>query len=223
MGTLAYFFLLLGTGCYLMLSLRFLPLKNLPAALRRVFLPESWKGTEGKGVSSFSSLTTELAATIGTGNIVGVATAMVLGGPGALFWMLLSGIIGLSTKLVESTLCVRYRVKNQKGGTGRRSDVCTAKCIPTENSRQDPRHAVCNICCACFLRHGKYDTGKFYCGGTFGDVSGKTDSHGNCVKSAYDSGDSGRDRNHCEGDGISGALYGSVLSVWNGNGDLYPF
>ena len=47
------------------------------------------------------------------------------------------------------------------------------------------------------LRHGKYDTGKFYCGGTFGDVSGKTDSHGNCVKSAYDSGDSGRDRNHC--------------------------
>lgn len=98
-----------------MLSLRFLPLKNLPAALRRVFLPESRKGTEGRGVSSFSSLTTELAATIGTGNIVGVATAMVLGGPGALFWMLLSGIIGLSTKLVESTLCVRYRVKNQKG------------------------------------------------------------------------------------------------------------
>ena len=108
-------FLLLGTGCYLMLSLRFLPLKNLPAALRRAFLPESRKGTEGRGVSSFSSLTTELAATIGTGNIVGVATAMVLGGPGALFWMLLSGIIGLSTKLVESTLCVRYRVKNQKG------------------------------------------------------------------------------------------------------------
>lgn len=94
-------FLLLGTGCYLMLSLRFLPLKNLPAALRRVFLPESRKGTEGRGVSSFSSLTTELAATIGTGNIVGVATAMVLGGPGALFWMLLSGIIGLSTKLVD--------------------------------------------------------------------------------------------------------------------------
>ena len=108
-------FLLLGTGCYLMLSLRFLPLKNLPAALRRVFLPESRKGTEGRGVSSFSSLTTELAATIGTGNIVGVATAMVLGGPGALFWMLLSGIIGLSTKLVESTLCVRYRVQNSKG------------------------------------------------------------------------------------------------------------
>ncbi len=108
-------FLLLGTGCYLMISLRFLPLRNLSAALRLVFHPESRKEAEGKGVSSFSSLTTELAATIGTGNIVGVATAMVLGGPGALFWMLLSGIIGLSTKLVESTLCVRYRVRNQKG------------------------------------------------------------------------------------------------------------
>ena len=108
-------FLLLGTGCYLMISLRFLPLKNLSAALRLVFRPESRKGTGGRGVSSFSSLTTELAATIGTGNIVGVATAMVLGGPGALFWMLVSGIIGLSTKLVESTLCVRYRVRNQKG------------------------------------------------------------------------------------------------------------
>lgn len=107
-------FLLLGTGCYLMIRLRFLPLKNLSAALKLVFRPESRKGA-GEGVSSFSSLTTELAATIGTGNIVGVATAMVLGGPGALFWMLVSGIIGLSTKLVESTLCVRYRVRNPKG------------------------------------------------------------------------------------------------------------
>lgn len=107
-------FLLLGCGCYLMISLRFLPLRNLLAALGLVFHSKSWKGTDGEGVSSFSALTTELAATIGTGNIVGVATAMVLGGPGALFWMLLSGIIGLSTKLVESTLCVRYRVRDHK-------------------------------------------------------------------------------------------------------------
>lgn len=108
-------FLLLGCGCYLMISLRFLPLRNLLAALGLVFHSKSQKGTDGEGVSSFSALTTELAATIGTGNIVGVATAMVLGGPGALFWMLLSGIIGLSTKLVESTLCVRYRVRDHKG------------------------------------------------------------------------------------------------------------
>ena len=108
-------FLLLGCGCYLMISLRFLPLRNLLAALGLVFHPKSRKCTDGKGVSSFSALTTELAATIGTGNIVGVATAMALGGPGALLWMLLSGIIGLSTKLVESTLCVRYRVRDHKG------------------------------------------------------------------------------------------------------------
>ena len=111
-------FLLLGTGCYLMIRLRFLPLVNLGAALRTVFGKESRKQqfpSEKAGVSSFAALTTELAATIGTGNIVGVATAMVLGGPGALFWMLLSGVIGLSTKLVESTLCVRYRIRNDRG------------------------------------------------------------------------------------------------------------
>lgn len=108
-------FLLLGCGCYLMISLRFFPLRNLLAALGLVFHSKSRLGTDGEGVSPFSALTTELAATIGTGNIVGVATAMVLGGPGALFWMLLSGIIGLSTKLVESTLCVRYRVRDHKG------------------------------------------------------------------------------------------------------------
>lgn len=108
-------FLLLGCGCYLMISLRFFPLRNLLTALGLVFHSKSRIGTDGEGVSSFSALTTELAATIGTGNIVGVATAMVLGGPGALFWMLLSGIIGLSTKLVESTLCVRYRVRDHKG------------------------------------------------------------------------------------------------------------
>lgn len=108
-------FLLLGCGCYLMISLHFLPLRNLLAALGLIFHSKSRKSTDGEGVSSVSALTTELAATIGTGNIVGVATAMVLGGPGALFWMLLSGIIGLSTKLVESTLCVRYRVRDHKG------------------------------------------------------------------------------------------------------------
>lgn len=107
-------FLLLGTGCYLMIRLRFLPLRNLFPAIRLVFSPESRKTGE-RGVSAFSSLTTELAATIGTGNIVGVATAMVLGGPGALFWMMVSGLIGMATKLVESTLCVRHRVLNPLG------------------------------------------------------------------------------------------------------------
>lgn len=112
--------LLLGTGVYLMLSLRLLPLKNLKYALLcAIGKDENGKKLNGErcrdGISSFSSLTTELAATIGTGNIVGVATAMVLGGPGALFWMIVSALLGMSTKLVESMLSVKYRSRNDRG------------------------------------------------------------------------------------------------------------
>uniref|UniRef100_UPI0040565E4C alanine/glycine:cation symporter family protein n=1 Tax=Acetatifactor sp. TaxID=1872090 RepID=UPI0040565E4C len=124
---------LLGTGCYLMVRLRFLPIRRLKFALFCTVGMEDKllqkkdkihkKGKEKSkssqkktgGVSSFSSLTTELAATIGTGNIVGVATAMVLGGPGALLWMLLSSVIGMATKLAESMLAVKYRSQNAKG------------------------------------------------------------------------------------------------------------
>ena len=113
-------FLLLGCGCYLMISLFFLPLRNLLAALGLVFHPKSRKGTDGEGVSSFSALTTELAATIGTGNIVGVATAMVLGGPGALFWMWVSG----GKYAVCQISCKRSQRK-----TGGWSHVCSSKCI----------------------------------------------------------------------------------------------
>ena len=110
--------LLLGTGCYLMIKLKFLPIKNLGKALKSALGRDAASGKEkrGKGkVSSFSSLTTELAATIGTGNIVGVTTAMVLGGPGALVWMMVSAIIGMATKLVEITLAVKYRSINDRG------------------------------------------------------------------------------------------------------------
>lgn len=123
--------LLLGTGMYLMVRLHFLPLKNLKYALlctvgkeknrqtdpvKRHSFGERRKGAGhgGTGVSSFSSLTTELAATIGTGNIVGVATAMVLGGPGALLWMMVSSLLGMAVKLVESMLSVKYRSRNER-------------------------------------------------------------------------------------------------------------
>lgn len=180
--------LLLGSGCYLMLRLDMLPLKNLKFALRCAFgleeereaghrgedlqrgvsgeLPpkdsrrrisiedgrmlnepsggktfgensfgkkkrgmlSSGKSPSSQGrkaskggkvssgkVSSLASLTTELATTLGIGNIVGVATAMVLGGPGALFWMVATSIVGMATKLVESMLAVKYRGKNDRG------------------------------------------------------------------------------------------------------------
>ncbi len=113
--------LLTGTGIYLLLKLRFLPFRNLGKALRYALGGEARckaKGKSGAGggqISSFSALTTELAATIGTGNIVGVATAMLLGGPGALFWMILSSLAGMSVKLVESSLSVKYRGTNAAG------------------------------------------------------------------------------------------------------------
>lgn len=121
-------FLLLGTGIYLMVSLRFLPLKNLKFAFACALGRENQHGGGGEGrssgkrrasgqVSALSSLTTELAATMGTGNIIGVATAMTLGGPGALFWMVVTSLIGMATKLVESTLSVTYRSKNALGQT----------------------------------------------------------------------------------------------------------
>lgn len=106
-------FLLLGTGIYLTIRMKFLPFKNLKYALLcTIGREESMKTREN--ISSFSALTTELAATIGTGNIVGVATAMVLGGPGALLWMMLSSLVGMATKLAESTLAVKYRSVNDR-------------------------------------------------------------------------------------------------------------
>ena len=86
--------LIIGTGIFLMIRLHFLPIRNFFYALT---LTIGGERSSAGAISPLSSLTTELAATIGTGNIVGVATAMILGGPGALVWMLLSSLIGLST------------------------------------------------------------------------------------------------------------------------------
>src|SRR5439155_26104821 len=74
------------------------------------------RSSEGQGdVSQFGALTTALAATIGTGNIVGVATAIAAGGPGAVFWMWLTGVFGIATKYSEAVLSVKYRVKTERG------------------------------------------------------------------------------------------------------------
>ena len=110
-------FTMLGTGTFLMVRLRFLPVRRLKFALRCALglEPEREKRKSHTGVSPFASLTTELAATIGTGNIVGVATAMVMGGPGALLWMLAASVLGLATKLVESSLSVKYHSMNARG------------------------------------------------------------------------------------------------------------
>lgn len=107
---------LVGTGIFLTFKLNFLPWRNLPKALKMVFSPESRKTDKGKGdISPFSALMTALAGTIGTGNIVGVATAMITGGPGALVWMWIAAAFGISTKYAECALAIKYRETNSKG------------------------------------------------------------------------------------------------------------
>lgn len=108
--------LLVGTGIFLTIRLKFRPWRNLPYALKSTLSKEARKTERGSGdISPFSALTTALAATIGTGNIVGVATAMVSGGPGALVWMWLSACFGLSSKFSECMLAIKYREVNEKG------------------------------------------------------------------------------------------------------------
>lgn len=98
--------LLMGTGIYLTFRLGFLQIFRLPLALKLIFKAEN----KGKGdVSSFKSLCVALAATVGTGNIVGVATAVKMGGPGALFWMWIAAFFGMATKYAEGLLAIKYR------------------------------------------------------------------------------------------------------------------
>lgn len=108
--------LLVGTGILLTIRCNFLTWRNLPWAIKKTLSKESRTKNRGEGdVSPFSALTTALAATIGTGNIVGVATAMVSGGAGALVWMWISACFGLSSKFSECMLAIKYREVNEKG------------------------------------------------------------------------------------------------------------
>ncbi|MDG2939945.1 sodium:alanine symporter family protein [Bisgaard Taxon 10/6] len=106
--------LLSGTGLYLTLRLGFIQFRHLPRAFVYMFKRESGAGQTGD-VSAFAALCTALSATIGTGNIVGVATAIKAGGPGALFWMWLVALLGMATKYAEGLLAVKYRVRDKNG------------------------------------------------------------------------------------------------------------
>lgn len=105
--------LILATGLFLTIRLKGVQFRRLPHALKSMFSKEK-KGASGE-VSSFAALCTALSATIGTGNIIGVATALVAGGPGALFWMWLAALVGMATKYAECLLAVKYRKKNADG------------------------------------------------------------------------------------------------------------
>ena len=103
--------LLLGTHIFLTIRLRFPQRKIFKAIALSVKRDKQATGD----VSQFGALATALAATIGTGNIIGVATAIALGGPGAVFWCWLTGVFGISTKYAEGLLAVKYRVKTKRG------------------------------------------------------------------------------------------------------------
>jgi AGCS family alanine or glycine:cation symporter len=106
--------LLLLTGLYLTLRLRGLQFTQLWHSLYLALVVRKEKGAEGD-ISHFQALMTALAATVGTGNIVGVATAIALGGPGAMFWMWMTGLLGMATKYSEAILSVKYRVTDERG------------------------------------------------------------------------------------------------------------
>ncbi len=106
--------LLVGTGIYLTILLRGLQFRALWHSLYLALIKRKQEGAEGD-ISNFQALMTALAATVGTGNIAGVATAIVAGGPGALFWMWVTGLFGMATKYGEAVLAVRYREKDLNG------------------------------------------------------------------------------------------------------------
>ncbi|AFN78311.1 sodium:alanine symporter [Stutzerimonas stutzeri DSM 10701] len=107
--------LILGTGFILMILLKFMPLRRLGTGFAYIWRGRD-KGDETTGeISPFQALMTCLAATVGTGNIAGVATAIFLGGPGALFWMWCTALVGMATKYCEVVLAVHYREKDDRG------------------------------------------------------------------------------------------------------------
>ncbi|WP_214683738.1 sodium:alanine symporter family protein [Exiguobacterium sp. s155] len=109
--------LLVGTGIFLTVRLGFIQVTRLGVGLKEAFIPkaEQPKKKQRGDISHFQALMTALAATVGTGNMVGVATAIVLGGPGAVVWMWLSGFVGMATKYAEAILAVKYRVVDEHG------------------------------------------------------------------------------------------------------------
>lgn len=104
---------ILGIGIYLTIGTRFVQITKLPYVLKETLVRKK-RGLEGD-ITPFQALNVALAGTVGVGNIAGVAAAIALGGPGALFWMWVSGILGMATKFSEVVLCIKYRLRQIRG------------------------------------------------------------------------------------------------------------
>jgi len=106
--------LLVGTGLYLTIGLGFMPILRIGTAFKLLWQGRKEDETEGD-ISPFNALMTAMSATVGTGNIVGVASAIAIGGPGAVFWMWITALVGMATKYSEAVLAVKYREVDERG------------------------------------------------------------------------------------------------------------
>ena len=139
--------LLVGTGIWLTIRLNMIQVLRLPLALKLIFKAKN----EGHGdVDSFKALCTALAATVGTGNIVGVATAIKAGGPGALFWMWMAAFFGMATKYAEGVLAVKYRTIDANGHIGGVPMYYIEKGLGRQYRPLAIFFAVAGTICACF-------------------------------------------------------------------------
>ena len=112
--------ILCGTGIYYTFRLKFIQVRKFKAGLKQVFGGFTLKGQKGKDgeMTSFQSVATAIAAQVGTGNLAGAATALIGGGPGAIFWMWMSAFFGMSTIYAEATLAQKYKTKKDGEVTG---------------------------------------------------------------------------------------------------------
>ncbi|HET8993804.1 MAG TPA: amino acid carrier protein, partial [Rhodococcus sp. (in: high G+C Gram-positive bacteria)] len=122
--------LLLGTGLLLTIRLRGVQFRKLGPALKLGLITRNDPGAAEGDISQYQALTTALAATVGVGNIAGVATAIYLGGPGALFWMWVTGLVGMASKYSEAFLGVKYRKTDAKGEMSGGPQYYLARAIP---------------------------------------------------------------------------------------------
>ncbi|WP_077346848.1 alanine/glycine:cation symporter family protein [Tessaracoccus flavescens] len=122
--------LLLLTGLWLTIKLRGIQFRTLGSAMRLALWERKDDDAEGGDISQFQALTTALAATVGVGNIVGVATAISVGGPGALFWMWVTGLVGMASKYSEAFLAVRFRTVDSKGNVSGGPQYYLKKALP---------------------------------------------------------------------------------------------
>jgi len=108
--------LLLGTGVYLTVGLKLMPVRRIKAGFLTLFSKKSMQHTEANdGITPMQSLMTALSGTIGAGNIIGVASAILIGGPGAIFWMWMTAICGMATKYAEALMAIKYRTRGEDG------------------------------------------------------------------------------------------------------------